>query len=87
MAHEKWASKQIAAAVALGVNVLDAQAAVSAFLATLPFGADPDTYIAPSQRLEQELTSGRVLDDARADWYAKSDPRYARLLDASVANG
>lgn len=86
MAHEKWASKQIAAAVALGINPLDAQMAVNAFLAMLPFVENPDTYIMPAYRLEQDLKSQRVIDDARADWYAKSDPRYARLLDAGVAN-
>lgn len=86
MAHEKWASQQVQAAVELGVNVLDAQSAVTAFLAMLPFGAAPDTYIVPAHRLEQDLRSARVIDDARSDWYARTDPRFARLLDASIAN-
>lgn len=86
MAHEKWASQQISEAVALGVNVLDAQTAVRALLATLPFGVEPDTYIVPANRLEQELTSGRVLDDARAAFYSKESvpPQFKRLLDAGT---
>lgn len=79
---ERWKTKQIAAAVSLGVNPLDAAKAVNEFLAMLPTGADPDTYIVPARALEQELASERVLDDLRADWYGKVDGRYARLLDA-----
>lgn len=81
---EKWASKQIAAAVAIGVNPLDAANSTRAFLALLPAGTDPDTYVPPAYALQQDVTSPAVLADARADWYSKVEPRYARLLDAKA---
>lgn len=83
MAHEKWANRQIAAAIDLGVNPLDAAKAVNEFLVMLPQGADPDTYIVPARALEQELADERVLDDLRSWWYGGVEPRYARLLDAT----
>ena len=83
--HSKWANRQIAVAVALGVNPLDAARSVNEFLTLLPAGADPDTYIVPARALDQPLASERVLDDLRADWYGKVDGRWARLLDAGEA--
>lgn len=80
---EKWADGQVRAAVARGINVLDAAKAVKDFLRLLPPGADPDTYIVPPRYLEQDLPL--MVDDARAAWYEEVDPRYARLLDASEA--
>jgi len=80
---EKWKSKQIAAAVACGVNALDAARAVNEFLTLLPAGADPDTYIVPARQLEQPLPSEVVLVDVRAAWYGEADARWARLLDAT----
>lgn len=79
---DKWATKQVQAAVSRGVHPLDAQKAVRAFLALLPAGADPDTYIVPAMRLEQDVSSPQVADDLRAVWYERTEPRYARLLDA-----
>lgn len=81
---DKWRTKQVNAAVARGLNVLDAQNAVDTFLALLPSGADPDTYIVPSYQLEQQLPSVAILADARAAWYGDEDiqPRFKRILDA-----
>lgn len=79
---ERWATKQIAAATARGIHPLDASNAVRRFLAKLPPGADPDTYVSPAYTLTEDLTSPEVLADARADWYAKVPAKFARLLDA-----
>jgi hypothetical protein len=80
---EKWANKQIGAAVARGINPLDAAAAVKRFLSKLPPGADPDHYIPnDSDRAASEAISKAAVDDSRADWYGKAEPRNARLLDA-----
>lgn len=85
MAHEKWASRQIAAAIDAGVNPIDATRAVKEFLALLPPGADPDTYIVPARALEQPLPSERVLDDLRSSWIERVDARWALLLDSGEA--
>lgn len=82
---ERWADGQVRAAIARGINPLDAQAAVKAFLKLLPPGADPDTYVVPPRQLEQVLGSEAVIADARSAWYAEVDSRYARILDATEA--
>lgn len=82
---ERWANQQVAAAVAIGVNPIDAAKAAKWVIDHLPAGADPNTYIFSAADLTEDITSPEVLQDARADWYAKTDPRYARLLDASEA--
>jgi len=81
--HSKWANRQVAAAIAIGINPLDAANAVNAFLVVLPPGADPDTYIVPVYALEQGAPSD-PLADLRASWYGDEGiaPRYKRLLDA-----
>lgn len=82
--HAKWLDRQVRAAVAIGINVLDAQAAAKAFLALLPPGADPDTYIVPPHAMEQDLTSPEILADARVAWYADENipAAFKRILDA-----
>jgi hypothetical protein len=77
---EKWADRQVRAAVARGINPLDAEKAVKDFLKLLPPGADPDTYVVPAYQLEQNLAL--QVDDARASWFSDVDPRFARILDA-----
>lgn len=62
--HAKWANRQVAAAIALGVNPLDAANAASAFLALLPADADPDTYIVPAYALEQDVSDPALVQDA-----------------------
>lgn len=79
---ERWASKQIDAIVARGINPIDAANAVKRFLSKLPPGADPDHYIPNDGGEVGDLTSKAVTDDMRADWYGKVDARNARLLDA-----
>lgn len=81
---DRWASRQINAAIRYGVHPLDAARAVREFLRLLPLGADPDTYIVPAARLEQDLTSAEVLADVRAAWYGSEnvEPKYKRLLDS-----
>lgn len=81
---ERWQSRQIDAIVARGINPLDAAAAVKRFLAKLPPGADPDSYV-PQDYANVDVSSKEVIDDARANWYGKVDPRVARLLDAKVS--
>lgn len=83
--YSKWANRQIAVAIELGVNPLDATRAVNEFLAMLPPGADPDTYIVPARALEQPLPTEQILADLRADWYGDEaiPARFKRLLDAA----
>lgn len=71
--HSRWMNQQIAAAVAIGINPLDAMSAAKAFLALLPAGADPNTYIVPAQALEQDITSEAIQQDALAAWVARED--------------
>lgn len=66
--HTKWANAQVAAAIALGINPLDAANAVRAFLDMLPDGADPDTYVVPAAQLEQDITRDDIKADAVAAW-------------------
>lgn len=71
--HSKWATKQVNVLVGIGVNILDAQRAVSEFLALLPPGADPDTYIVPARDMEQDISDPKYVDDAAAAWVANDD--------------
>jgi hypothetical protein len=79
---EKWANKQVSAAISRGVNVIDAQAAVKAFLRLLPPGADPATYVVPAYQLQQELFT--QVADARAAWYENTPQPFKRILDAGT---
>ena len=81
---EKWKNRQIQAAIERGVYPIDAARAMDDFIAALPQGADPATYILPGYALEQNLTSDAIIQDARNAWYGDVDPRYARLLDAGL---
>jgi len=81
---ERWKTKQIAAAIACGVHPLDATRAMDEFLASVPPGTDPKTYIRPARELEQPITQ-ELIDDAKAAWYGSVEPRMARLLDAKEA--
>ena len=86
MAHEKWANRQIAAAVERGVHPLDAARAMREFLATLPADADPNTYVRPVFTLDENLASESAIEDSRTAWYGEVDARYARLLDAGESD-
>lgn len=77
---ERWKSKQIAAAIDRGVNPLDATRAMNEFLASLPPGADPTTYIRPAESLNQDLT--KFADDANETWFSDNAPTFKRLLSA-----
>lgn len=87
--REKWANQQIAIAIELGMNPLDAQVAMRALLAMVPAdparaSVDPATVQAlPAGALVQDIARAEFIADARADWYAKVESRYARLLDAT----
>lgn len=83
---DKWSNAQIHAAVARGINPLDAQNAVKRFLAKLPVGADPNTYVPADYFASEDLTSAAVLADVRAHWYGdeRVAARYKRLLDAKA---
>ena len=84
MAHEKWASRQIAAAIELGINALDAAEAMRAYIAALPPDADPATYVLPAFQLTQEISAKEFVDDARVEWYGDEaiPAMFKRLLDA-----
>lgn len=71
--HSKFLNAQVAAAVAIGINPLDAMSAAKAFLALLPPGADPNTYIVPAYALEQDITSEAIRQDAMASFVARPD--------------
>lgn len=81
---ERWKTKQINAAIARGVNPIDAISAMKDFLASVPLGVSPIGYIRPASSLEQDLTSKAVADDLRGTWYGDEDvpTRFKRLLDA-----
>lgn len=81
---ERWATKQIDAIVARGINVLDATSAVKRFLSKLPPGADPDTYVPQDGGEVGDLSSKDATDDARAAWYgdARVPSRWKRILDS-----
>jgi len=82
--HQKWADRQIAALLDLGIDLADAQASVQWALDHLPEGADPDTWIPPAERLERDPAAPESVQDARTAWYASDSvpAKYKRLLDA-----
>lgn len=82
---EKWKSKQIQAAIERGVHPLDAAQAMENFLASLPVGADPATYVRPDWSLDEDISSEAIEADARAAWYGSDTvpPSFKRLLDAT----
>lgn len=86
MAHERWANQQIAKAIELGINPLDAAEAMRALLAALPLGADPATYVFSAEQLTEDITTDVAINDSRAAWYERVEPRFARLLDAGEAS-
>lgn len=81
---ERWKTKQINAAIARGVNPIDAIGAMKDFLASVPPGVSPIGYIRSASSLEQDLTSKAVADDLRGAWHGDENvpPRFKRLLDA-----
>lgn len=81
--RERWASQQIAIAIGLGINPLDAANAMREYLAKLPPGAALGSVL-PASALEQDITTPQVIADARAAWYGNEDVpgTYKRLLDA-----
>ena len=87
--HDRWASEQIAIAVAAGVTLANAQETVNWILANLPYGADLATWVFPPVQLEQQLNQASIVQDARRDWYGKANvsATYKRILDATTENG
>jgi hypothetical protein len=82
--HQKWADRQIATLLDLGIDLADAQRSVQFVLDNMPQDADPDTWIPPAEMLEHDPSSPESVQDARAAWYASDGVpgRYKRLLDA-----
>lgn len=85
--RERFKRQQIAAAVAMGVNPLDALNAVNALLALVPMGVDPATYIVPGAQLVQDVSEPRFASDALAAWVGNDDipARFKLLLAAGSA--
>jgi hypothetical protein len=85
MAHEKWMQRQMGVLTELGVNPLDAQASLRAFLALLPDWADPDTYVVPAEQMEQDITRPELQTDAVAAWVSDDaiPTRFKLILVAS----
>lgn len=84
----KWQQAQIRAAVARGINPIDAIAAVKVAAAAMPAGSDPDAYIMPAWMLAQDLARAEYQVDANAAWYSQqAGGRYAALLDAVEGDG
>ena len=83
----KWADRQLAALLDLGIDLADAQRSVRWALDHLPEGADPDTWIPPDELLERDPSTPESVQDARTAWYASDavPPKYKRLLDAREA--
>lgn len=70
---ERWANKQTEALINIGTNAIDAHRVVREFLAMLPAGADPDTWIPSAYQLEQDVSDKKYADDAIAAWIARDD--------------
>lgn len=78
----QWADGQVKALLAAGVDALDAENTVGRALVQIPEWADPNTWL-PLVEVESNDITEADIDDARADWYAQSGPKFARLLDAT----
>lgn len=85
--RERFKRQQIAAAVALGINPLDALNAVNALLALVPMGVDLATYIVPSAQLVQDVSEPKYASDALAAWVGNDEipSRFKLLLAAGSA--
>lgn len=83
---ERWKTRQIEAAISRGVNAIDATRALEEFIASVPPGADPATYVRSAYTLEENLSSESVIGDTRAAWYGDESvsPQFKRLLDAKI---
>jgi len=83
--RRKWADRQIAALLDIGIDLADAQASVQWALDHMPEDADPDTWIPSADLLAaQDPSAPEAVQDARAAWYASDgvSAKYKRLLDA-----
>ena len=82
--HRKWADRQIAALLDLGVDLVDAQRSVQWVLDAMPEDADPDAWVPPAEMLYREPAAAENVQEARAAWYASDGvpAKYKRLLDA-----
>lgn len=85
--HSKWLQAQVNAAVAIGINPIDAHNAAKAFLALLPADADPDTYIVPAYALEQDVSDPALVQDAVNAWAGDEEvaTRFKLILLAGEA--
>lgn len=79
---QAWAEQQKKALMDLGTDAIEAERSINWVLAHLPPGADPNTYIFSAEELYEDPASAASVADARQDWYATVDPKFARLLDA-----
>ena len=77
-----WAETQARGLIAAGVDALDAENTVKRILAQVPEHADPATWMPAVDVGDVELGDAEVAD-ARADWYMRVEPKFARLLDAT----
>lgn len=82
--HKRWADRQLAALLDLGVDLPDAQRSVQWVLDIMPDDADPDTWIPTPEQLERDPVAPESVQDARTAWYASDGVpgRFKRLLDA-----
>jgi hypothetical protein len=82
--HKRWADRQIAELLGMGIDLADAQRSVKWVLDTMPEDADPETWIPTAQQLERDPAAPESIQDARTAWYASETVRakYKRLLDA-----
>lgn len=78
----QWAEGQVQALIAAGVDALDAENTVKRVLAQVPDHADPANWTPAADVGDIDFDEADVAD-ARADWYARVEPKYARLLDAT----
>jgi len=86
MDNHKWAEREARALIRAGVNPLDAQRSVTWTLQHVPVGVDPATWIPTVDDLYETLDDASV-HDARVAWYARTQPRFKRILDARAING
>lgn len=78
------AKDPLAALLAIGVNPLDAQTALSRVLDVMPEGADPASWLPTADHVSGPLDKAALMD-ARAVWYERVETKFKRVLDARRA--
>ena len=84
MLDRRFALRQTAELLRLGVSVADVERTLIWIEQRLPIDADPATWIPTPSELFDDPAGQTALLDARMDWYVKPwiPSRFRRILDA-----